>query len=744
MLATNTYTGATDVNAGQLTVTTRHAGGGSFAVTDGATLTFTVATAGATLGMSSLTLGSGSGPTTNGFNLGALGNPTAPVANAPTLTLTGTVYVNVTGSGLSPGTITLIDYGSIGGSGNLVTNPLPPGVEGYLQTNLAATSIELVVTKVPSLRWTGQTNAVPVGNWDINGTSNWVNLVDLQPAYFLNGLAVEFDDTGLTKTVTLRTNVQPFSITVNNTLAYTLTNAGVATDQIAGTARIIKDGTGILVLGTSNTYSGPTEIKNGTVKLAAAEGIGNGSTVTNDAALDLNGFSETIGGLYGAGQVTNSAAAAVVLGISGAGDFSGQLVDGQGTLAVLKSAGVLRLSGNNTYSGGTTIAAGGTLTARTLQLGADNVLGTGPLTWNGPATLTPDSAAPRLLTNSLVLNAGSAYGSTGAGLLTCSGPISILGSDRTLTFNSDTEFSGPTFDSVSGGFDHKEGPGTLRLKNISCTWTNASALRLDDGAMIIDGATVTLNGGAFRIQSQIENGIATLSISNGGSLNITATGGDLQIGTTSATATSTNIANIQGTVTMGNAVRLGGGGMLAVLNLGGGGVIATDVILSDATNNITEVNLDGGTLQATASRGDFMQGLTNVFVRSGGVTIDTPYAITIAQDLLNGGGGGGLTKTGTGTLQLDGANTYTGTTTVNNGGFGGDGTIAGPVVINSEGTLRPGGGAIGTLTINNNLTLNPGADAVFELNTANSPGTNDAASRVRHLEHHRQLAHGDQ
>ena len=46
------------------------------------------------------------------------------------------------------------------------------------------------------------------------------------------------------------------------------------------------------------------------------------------ATLDLNGFSETIGGLYGAGQVTNSAAAAVVLGISGAGDFSGQLIDG--------------------------------------------------------------------------------------------------------------------------------------------------------------------------------------------------------------------------------------------------------------------------------------------------------------------------------------------------------------------------------------------------------------------------------
>ena len=216
---------------------------------------------------------------------------------------------------------------------------------------------------------------------------------------------------------------------MTNTLAYTFTNAGPGdtSNQIAGTARIIKDGTGTLVLGMSNSYSGFTYIKQGLLQLAAAEGIGNGSTVTNDATYDLNGFSDTIGGLYGAGLVTNSAATATVLGISGWGDFSGRILDGQGTVAVVKSAGVLRLSGNNTYSGGTTFGAGGSGLTRIVQLGADNVLGTGPVTWNEPCTLTPDSAAARLLTNSLVLNAGSDLGSTGAGLLTCSGPISILG-----------------------------------------------------------------------------------------------------------------------------------------------------------------------------------------------------------------------------------------------------------------------------------------------------------------------------
>ena len=164
--ATNTYTGPTTVNGGRLAVTTRHAGGGAFTNADGATLSVSVATAGTTLRMSSLTLGTASGPTTNVFDLGwLLGNPAVPVVNATNLTLNGTVYVNVTvGPWPSPGTNTLIDYDSIGGSGAIVTNILPPGVEGYLQTNLSSSSIELVITKAPSGGFT-MPNRVPTATF---------------------------------------------------------------------------------------------------------------------------------------------------------------------------------------------------------------------------------------------------------------------------------------------------------------------------------------------------------------------------------------------------------------------------------------------------------------------------------------------------------------------------------------------------------------------------------------------------
>jgi autotransporter-associated beta strand protein len=79
---------------------------------------------------------------------------------------------------------------------------------------------------------------------------------------------------------------------------------------------------------------------------------------------------------------------------------------------------------------------------------------------------------------------------------------------------------------------------------------------------------------------------------------------------------------------------------------------------------------DGGILKPLAADTAYLGGLTHAFIKTGGATFDTTYgSITISQALLTDAvaTGGGLTKNGSNTVTLIGANTYSGDTTVNGG-----------------------------------------------------------------------------
>jgi autotransporter-associated beta strand protein/T5SS/PEP-CTERM-associated repeat protein len=171
-------------------------------------------------------------------------------------------------------------------------------------------------------------------------------------------------------------------------------------------------------------------------------------------------------------------------------------------------------------------------------------------------------------------------------------------------------------------------------------------------------------------------------------------------------------------------VAIGWNGGAGEVDLGTGGTLIANFIQSGivANNNpagVSTFNFNGGLLKAGANtRLNFMSGLNTATILSG-ATIDTgANTLSIAQALLDGGMNGGLTKLGSGTLLLDGANTYTGTTTVSAGSLGGSGTIAGPLAVSNGATLAPGdmGTNLGTLTLNGSLSLGSSSTTVMGLN----------------------------
>ena len=177
------------------------------------------------------------------------------------------------------------------------------------------------------------------------------------------------------------------------------------------------------------------------------------------------------------------------------------------------------------------------------------------------------------------------------------------------------------------------------------------------------------------------------SSSSGGTNNVgpqLTVGYDIGIGTYRL---SNGLLSVQGSEWIGDAaynrpsngsfMQTGGAHNInGTLNLGYGGtgsysLTAGTLSASQITGGMgtSTFNFNGGLLQAiSGATSPFMSGLTNAYVQGGGANIDSNgQSITISQPLLDGGGGGGLTKYGLGTLTLEGANTYTGTTTVTNG-----------------------------------------------------------------------------
>jgi fibronectin-binding autotransporter adhesin len=329
------------------------------------------------------------------------------------------------------------------------------------------------------------------------------------------------------------------------------------------------------------------------------------------------------------------------------------------------------VSGNNTL----TLSNNGTAVIAT-QVGAHTI------------------SAPLVLANDLQLN--SSAGSS----LTLSGVMSETGGSRTVTL---VEPGTVTF---SGGSDNTYtglttvSAGTLNLnKTAGKVAIGTGGLEIDSGGtasllasnQIVDTATV-LNNGTFAIGSSLE----TIGALNGTGNVTTAGGGVLTIGTSnnldsefdgiiSGGGTITKAGT--GTLVLGGTNTFGGAGQTINVNAGVLS-IAADENLGNTSNTLT---FNGGSL----SLSDSVTSARN-FIMASAATINTN-----ANDFTMNGvisGNNVLTKDGTGTMYLNGTNTYGGGTTINSG----------TVVINNASNLGATGGDLtigaGTLEVATGFT----------------------------------------
>jgi outer membrane autotransporter protein len=276
-----------------------------------------------------------------------------------------------------------------------------------------------------------------------------------------------------------------------------------------------------------------------------------------------------------------------------------------------------------------------------------------------------------------------------------------------------------------------DGDGSLVETTGQLTVGGNSAIDVSNGARLNTGVT---NIG--QTSDGLHTGNTSVVVQGVGSSWINT--GELAIGNgnSSSILTINNGGLVRtGTLLLGNVA--GGVYTLSLLATGTNrGVLETSQI-TQGTANTSILNFDGGILRATANAANFISGFEPVALGSQGLFMDTNgFNVginTVFTNNTTGAPAGLITKLGAGTLTLNGANTYSGGTFVNQGlllptnnaalgtgavTIGGAGqaaqlrvdtSIALPNAVNimNQGTLY-GVGQIGSTKVNRGGVISPG------------------------------------
>ena len=730
LTASHTYSGATTLNGGVLSVATLSNGGSASGigqstnlatnlVFNGGTLQYT----GAAASTDRLFTVQASGGTLDASGTGALtwsntGTITTVAATSPTLTLTGT------------------------GSGVLTpkwANPLTSGVSALSKSGSSTWTLSATNT------YTGGTTVnagvLMMGNYSaLGGSSAGMTTV-------INGAAIDLNGQNITSTGPLTLNgtgiasggalfnssatgatysglitLGSDSSVVGDAGTISLSNAGTVSGgthslTLGGTAggtlssivssttaSLTKVGSGSWTLYGANTLSGGTTVSAGKLQVGNANAFGTGAvTVANGAYIDLYGYNVVNAGVLTLNGTGVSNGGALVNNNSGAASYSGLLQLGSAA-SIVSNNGNITLGNMGSITGaGLGLTLGGSATGSSIAGSIDT--GTGAVTKQGSGAWTLNGASTYSGGTSVsagTLKAGSttAFGS-GTINVTSTGKIDINGQTMTSTGglalnNTNTAYTGLSNSSSTTAATFA---GLVTLQAHSVVDGGTQGLTLSNTGTIVGNNKRLLLYGNGHLISNLNTSISELTKDMAGTWTVSGnntyssgtyvSAGTLKAG--SATAFGTSIISVRDrgvdaaldlngwTLTNPGTLYLRGTGVSGSGALMNGGVAATytgPVVLADNSSIV------GGTGAITLSNAGTITG--NTF----GLTLGGAAGGSISSNIATTTGS--LTKEGSGIWTLSGNNTYSGGTSINAGTL----VMGAANALGTAGTISFGGGTL--------------------------------------------------
>lgn len=499
---------------------------------------------------------------------------------------------------------------------------------------------------------------------------------------------------------------------------YELNNGSVINVNL-GTGEITSNGT-VAINGTANAEK--LTVGSGTTTLGSAERLNDSIVVQIDSGANLAlGGDEKIGVLNGAGDLQNNGG----LLTADSGSFGG-VISGTGGLTKVTD-GTLQLTGANTYTGATSIDDG------TLELSGGGSLAGNVIGVSAGATL--DNFNGGLASTATVTNDGTfniaGVDDTIAELIntgTVAGTAKLTAANYRLNSGSIVNANLGTGTVDSNGTVALNGTSDAETVNVQTgTMTLGSAERLDDET------NLTVSGGA-RLELGGDETIGTLD----GAGNVDNNGGKLTAddgifsgvieGSGGLTKTSAGTLELSGVNTYTGQTSVEEGSLNLTGSLAGEKIdISSGALLIDENAGLTDeadVNANGTFRLGSAEKIDQLTGSGSVELMANRLTVNSGSFAGVVS------GTGGLTKVSDGTLQLTGANTYTGSTEIDDGTLelSGGGSLAGNIINIEVGAKLDdlNGGLASTATVTNDGTFNIAGvdDTIAELiNTGTVNGT---------------------